>query len=646
MKMKYGFLILILCNLSVLAQFPQLDLDKAAVFAAKSDAEKIEKLLQLSKHRNSMSSDTILYYAKWAASLAQKLNDKRAMAFSAYNIITADLVKGNTDSVIPKIEKNTIFTNVKSLDVGLYFKIQLLKANILNRQDKRAEALELELKLLAEAEKDQHTLSQLFLLNYIGATYLNTNNYPEAIKAWKTAYTIIKEKNKPENEEIETYIQNNFIKYYLNLYAVNPTPALKDTITFFLEKNIALCRKTETMGVLATAFSYQALFHNLQKQTILAEADLRESLLLRKKIDDPLYIVEDYKNLANFYLLNQQYEKCYSAASEGIAVCNTKKIAEAGIELYGIIARAYKLQNNYKDYSATLEKIMTLSDSSRRINSQEKIADIQTKYDVQKKETLIAQQKLDLFRRNIFLYGGGICILLLLSFLAYRFKKYQQRQRVVMEEKRKQNELAVKDAEERERKRIAAELHDNLGVQANAILHNSTLLNTEQENNKNLVEDLQDTAKEMLHNLRETLWAMKTSDVPATDLWLRIINFMKQMGRHYPTINFAIEGTPPNGYIISSAKALNIVLVLQETVNNAVKHAAAKTITAKSITNNNNWQVLIEDDGTGFDIEIARQKNDSYGLANMQERAKNGGFIYTIKSALKAGTTTAITIAE
>ena len=283
MKIKYGFLVLFLWNAAVQAQFPQLDLAKKAVYTANSDAEKLKQLLLLSQHRNSMSSDTILFYATWAAGLAQKLNDKKAMAFSAYNIITADLVKGNTDSVIPKIEKSNLFTDVKKLDAGLYFKIQLLKANILNRQDKRAEALELELKLLAEAEKEQHTLSQIFLLNYIGATYLNTNNYPEAIKTWKTADSIIKEKNNPENEEIETYIQNNFIRYYLNLYAINPTPALKDTISFLLEKNTALCKKTETMGVLATAYSYQALFHNLQKQTALAEADLKESLLIRKK---------------------------------------------------------------------------------------------------------------------------------------------------------------------------------------------------------------------------------------------------------------------------------------------------------------------------------------------------------------------------
>lgn len=632
----WGFLFL---TPGIRAQFPQLDRAKAAVHASVNEAERLEKLLQLSKHRNSMNSDTILFYAKWAAGLAQKLNDKRAMAFSAYNIITADLVKGNTDSVIPGIEKNKLLTNVKRLDIGLYFKIQLLKANILNRQNKRAEALELELKMLAEAEKEQHTLSQLFLLNYIGATYLNTNNYPEAIKAWSTAYGIIKEKNNPENEEIETYIQNNFIKYYLSQYAAAPSPALKDTVSFFLEKNIALCKKTESMGVLATAYSYQALFYNLQQQPALAEAAIKESLQIRKKIDDPLYIAEDYKTLANFYLFNQQYEKCCSAAQEGIAVCRSKKIAEAVTDLYGIIARAYKMQQHYQDYSATLEKIMALNDSSQQVNSQEKIAAIQTKYEVQKKETLIAQQQLGLFRRNMYLYGGGTGMLLLLSFLAYRFKKYQWRQKLETEEKRKQNELAVRDAEEKERKRIAAELHDNLGVQANAILHNSSLLNLETDNNKLIAQDLQETAKEMLLNLRETLWAMKTTDVTAADLWLRIINFMKQMGRHYSGIAFKVTGDPPAGHIIPSNKALNMVLIVQEAVNNAVKHAGATQITATCTASADKWSIVIADDGAGFNIAADPDKrSDSYGLAHMKERAKASTLQLSIQSEPGKGT--------
>jgi signal transduction histidine kinase len=213
-------------------------------------------------------------------------------------------------------------------------------------------------------------------------------------------------------------------------------------------------------------------------------------------------------------------------------------------------------------------------------------------------------------------------------------------------EEKKQKQKELKEQEEKERKRISAELHDNLGVQANAILYNTSLLNINNISDKNVVSNLQETAKEMLLNLRETLWAMKTTDVTAKDLWLRIINFMKQMGKHYTSINFTLEGTPPADFLIPSNKALNIVLVLQETVNNAVKHAEAKTIIAKSIVNKSNWQLLIEDDGMGFDIEKAKQKNDSFGLNNMQERAKTGDFDYAIKSFEGKGATTSITIPQ
>jgi signal transduction histidine kinase len=195
-----------------------------------------------------------------------------------------------------------------------------------------------------------------------------------------------------------------------------------------------------------------------------------------------------------------------------------------------------------------------------------------------------------------------------------------------------------------EKERISRDLHDNIGVQANAILHNSILLSDERSDTKIIVADLQETAKEMLVNLRETLWALKTSDVTAKELWLRIINFMKQMGRHYTVINFKTEGDAPENSVLNSNKALNIVLVLQESVNNAVKHAGATTITASSTTIDNPWIITIMDDGKGFNLNVASIKKDAYGLQNMKERAASAGFEYRIESVPGEGTKTEIRI--
>ena len=634
--------IVVLIPFISLGQFPKLDKARTTIYSAQTDEVRLNTLLAIMSFKNSMSADSINYYAQWTKKLAIQLRNNKALVNAEQSLLAAEMVRGHTDSVIPKMESNKLFRDVKKTDGEVYYKLQLLKANILNRQNRRAEALELELKLLSEAEKEENTFSQLFVLNYIGATYSNMpNTVGEAEKTWLLAMEIINKKDSASFAETECYVLSNLALHYLSKYYGSPTQSLNDTCYDYLNRTIRLSRQIEAMGVLASILPYRGNFYAYQKKITDGEADFKEALEIRKKIGDPLYISEDYKNLAYFYFQSKQYEKCLAIAQDGLQLCNKYGIKETQLNLLGIIGTVYKTNKSFEKYAGTLERIIAVSDSNNRINSTEKIADIQTKYEVQKKETLIAQQKLDLFRRGLLLYGTGIAALLLTVFFIFRFKKYQQQQKLIAEEKRKQHELAVKDAEENERKRIAAELHDNLGVQANAILHNSTLLQNE-NSNQAVVTDLQETAKEMLRNLRETLWAMKTADVSATELWFRIINFTRQMQRHYTSINFTIEGVAPENYTIPSSQALHIVLVVQESVNNAVKHAGAALITVKSISTVNGWRITLADNGKGFELQEALLKPDGYGLSNMQQRAKEGMFGYHMESTINRGTNTTI----
>jgi two-component system, NarL family, sensor kinase len=584
----------------------------------------------------SLHTDTIARYYQIAETLQQRNFSKETALQIAVTRIRLLRRKTKFEAALLLCDSSMAACADAVNSQDIYRKLTAAKSAILTSQFKYKEALDVSFIALRKAESEKDDISQIYNKITIGWINMEIAKNRDALHWFFDAIS--------HSDKIGYTVKKGIT--YANISAVYAEMKLTDSAEFYIKKAFDVAFKHSNLTVQANCHYIFSDIMVEKGNITAAEKAMNEGLKIRKKIGDPYFFVSDLYQLAIFYANNQQSQKGIAAALEGIAFAHKSNLSGKYLILYDALAQNYKVAGNIKLYSSTLEKIIALKDSLYKNNSAQSLAEIQTKYEVQKKETLIAKQQLDLFRRKLLLYGAAAGTLLLLAVFGWRFKRYKQKQKILMDEKRKQHELAVKEAEEKERKRIAAELHDNLGVQANAILHNSTLLNTVQENDKNLVEDLQDTAKEMLHNLRETLWAMKTNDVPATDLWLRIINFMKQMGRHYPAINFVIEGTPPNGCIISSAKALHIVLVLQETVNNAVKHAAAKTITAKSITTNSNWQLLIEDDGKGFDIEKAMQQNDSYGLANMQERAKNGGFIYTIKSALKAGTTTAITITE
>lgn len=230
-------------------------------------------------------------------------------------------------------------------------------------------------------------------------------------------------------------------------------------------------------------------------------------------------------------------------------------------------------------------------------------------------------------------------LVLLIMIVAYVVQLFNRRKYV-----KKIQELETQNKIQQEKERISRDLHDHLGIQANAILYNSQLLKQGDRQSPHVIDDLHDTAKEMMLSLRETIWAMKKADTTAMDLWLRLINFIKQMGRHYTTIEFSTKGEPPKGLILPSAKALNVVMLIQEAINNAAKHANAKSICINSIVLPNAWQITVEDDGDGFDLNKAAQKNDVNGLTNMQERAKNAGADLQIAPQITKGTKITISL--
>lgn len=637
--------LLLLAAQTTTGQFPGIDRARNNIYKAATDKERLISIQAAAAFKNSMPGDSILHYARWAKELALKLGNDKALARAEYSLLSGEVSSGGTDSVISHIETNIIFRNIKKTDPELYYKVQLLKANVLNRSSRLSEALELQLKLLADAEKENNTLARLFLINYTGATYLNTSGHREtAKKMWESGLEIIRESPNPAYQEIETYLLSNLSLYYLGNFYLSPSTALRDSCFKLLNHTIDLCRKTESMGVLASTFSYRANLYGRLKMYPEAEADFRETISLRSKIGDPLYISEDLKNMALFFYERKEMEKCLATVDEGLLLCEKFHIRETLIEFLKLKAGVFRIKGDQPRYTEMLEIILRVADSAYRINTAEKMASLQTQYEVQKKEALIARQKLDLFQQNLLLYASGAVALVLALFFIHRFRIYRKRQLQLLEEKRKQHEINIKEAEEKERKRIAAELHDNLGVQANAILYNSSQLDAGTEKQQLLVTDLQETAKEMLLNLRETLWALKNTDISAMDLWFRVINFMQQMGRHYTHIQFSVLGNPPKEFILTANRALHLVLVIQETVNNSVKHAEAANITIQSVTKEHEWEITVMDNGKGFDIKTARAKTESYGLGNMEERAVAGRFTLDIKSGPDTGTYTCLRI--
>jgi two-component system, NarL family, sensor kinase len=308
----------------------------------------------------------------------------------------------------------------------------------------------------------------------------------------------------------------------------------------------------------------------------------------------------------------------------------------------------YKAMGNEKMALYFHEKYKQHEDSLGRERFQRTYAE----YDVLKKEATIKTLENDKLKEKVtkdnLIRNGLIFTLVSIAlFLLYFFRNNKKLQLKNEELKNKNEEIekALFKGQNIERKRVAADLHDSLGVQANSILYNATLLKTESEGKENRIDFLHETAKEMMLNLRETLWAMKSDDIMAIDVWLRVISFCQQMGRHYKHISIATEGDPPAEKMLTSPNALNVVMIIQEAINNAIKYSDTKNIMVKSLVKDAFWLIQIEDNGNGFDLNKAASKQDSYGLHNMKERARNSNFTYKIFAELGKGTIIEIGIA-
>ena len=151
-------------------------------------------------------------------------------------------------------------------------------------------------------------------------------------------------------------------------------------------------------------------------------------------------------------------------------------------------------------------------------------------------------------------------------------------------------------------------------------------------------EKLKYASKDIITSLRETVWALKKDNYTEEECLLRIKNFMQALSRYYPHIQFKVTGEASAGKILHHTKALHVVRIVQEAVTNAIKHAAAETISLSSSQNEGKWELTVVDDGKGFDYDAMKHTGDGNGLVNMNQRATESEIVFTVSSQVGSGT--------
>ncbi len=170
-------------------------------------------------------------------------------------------------------------------------------------------------------------------------------------------------------------------------------------------------------------------------------------------------------------------------------------------------------------------------------------------------------------------------------------------------------ELKVEQVTERERKRIAADLHDDLGAKLLTIVHTSDS------------ERISTLAREALEEMRLSVRGLTGRPVRLTDAmgdWrAEIVSRLAQAG-----IQGDWEGPDELTQTLSARAYVQTTRILREATSNIIKHSGATHCSVVASIHGNDFQFVLQDNGEGITAELDGKLDRGHGLASMKNRAK------------------------
>ena len=187
---------------------------------------------------------------------------------------------------------------------------------------------------------------------------------------------------------------------------------------------------------------------------------------------------------------------------------------------------------------------------------------------------------------------------------------------------------------------IANEIHDNIGQKLSfAKLQLNVMQDFYNKHQQEIIQEIAEVITESLSDLRNLSRSLSLDFIANNGFIKAIENEIEKLNKSgLYQFKLIIQG---DSQFLDVDKELMLFRIVQESLNNVVKHAQAKQISIKLHYTTNNLLVGIEDDGIGFDV---KKKLNGSGLSNISKRAQSIGGFATINSSNSTGTSIQINI--
>jgi two-component system, NarL family, sensor kinase len=558
--------------------------------------------------------DQSIAYGNKAITLGQQLKFLRGVA-QAYNdlgIIYYD--KENYDTAIQLYEQAAQIRKKLGDELGLarlYNKIGI----VYQKEGEFAPALEYQLKALPLFEKLKDDIGVSYSLNNIGILNQNMGRYDESIR-YQEQSIIIKEKIGDKQGLAGSYVN------IANIYLIKNDFARSEE---YYQKAIEMCRAIGDKEYLANALNNFGSQLLTMKKYEKAISLINESYQLRNELGDTKGMVSCLNNLGNIYNETGRYDSALvileKALEMGAKAPNTKpeinKIYLSLSEVFEKKGDNNKALEMYKHYASSKDSLFTDELGT-------KFAELETRFKTLEKEKTIQEQQFAITQKNYWIAGiGGLLVLgSLLGYSYYRRYRLRQQARL-QQEIMKQQELATRaviEAEEEERQRIARDLHDGIGQMMSAAKMNlSAFESSVQIHNKDQqlsLEKIIGLVDESCRELRNVSHNMMPNALLKNSLATAVRDFIDKMEKKALEVHLYTDGLDER---LDANTETVLYRVIQECVNNVIKHARASSLDISIIKDETGISATIEDNGKGFDTST-RENFDGIGLRNIHTR--------------------------
>jgi signal transduction histidine kinase len=382
-----------------------------------------------------------------------------------------------------------------------------------------------------------------------------------------------------------------------------------------IKTNLEAARKTNNgddlvLGIDNLAILYAELGEN--EKALATELELLEmphfwtENLIRVGVN--IHLSEMYINLKDWH--NAQIYQI-----EAMKHAKVLKSNDWYLECYKMQALIAEGTGDYQNALANHKLYMDMKDSVFQSQYDEKMAGMTTLYDLESKQkSILALENDQQLKTNQIRLQQIFLLLALLGALGVFMwvNNRNLKKTNLLKEAFAQDLIKVQDDEQQ---RISKELHDSVGQQI--LFIKNRLQRLESQPDPQLVASV-DTALEEVRNISKDLYPNQLEQyglVSAVDSLCEITHESSGI-----FVSSDLEGIDSK---LSRQAKINCYRIIQESINNTIKHANASAIRITSVLQANEIELTIQDNGTGFDKTVLEQKAaTSFGMINMEERIK------------------------